>query len=1284
MKPLDKHFLLLQFRLTIHSSNGTKYQSFFEGIMEKAYSDFQKIKPYGNKGDGGNDGYRKKSGIYYQVYAPNTPKVNELKAAKKLQEDFAKLMVKWDGISTIKEYYFVFNDKFSGSTQQLEKTISLLTKENPSIHFELFLAKDLETTFFMLSEAEMLELGFTIDQRQAITNANIYLNNIQIELDRENSNFALKTLDNIKVIIYELNDENLSLDFEFLECRCLQQLERYDEAKEKYKNISARYPDDLRSLLNLAEIYLLDKDFKNNEIYIEKAEIIDTNFWLVKLERILRKIHLGIAIDPIQFDEKTIPEDPKIISHFFRLYGLIYENLGNRIVADSYIEKAIHLNPNKFINYISKLSLIENRLFSTQNSIEMQQYSQELLDEIEKVEIMFSEYGDIGSRNKAILNGYKLMALQAQENISEFENIVKETFNLLLTCYFNIQIDDLLVKVMLFVSIPNNDLLRLLEYLKYSKKEISDNLSGELISQFNFQDNLFTLGKNFFFDIKHLNYYNFICDLENNDHKKVMEFLQNNQKLSIILANTLKSLPDIRKMIIQKLPDGNGYQKDQLLLLLNFEEKNYDEVLQILKQLDLSNLNYLECRQILQIVQHSQTWDFEIIILEKLIEKERNEKENLNLRLLLFDAYFKINKYLEVINLGEQLLLEDAKKNLFSPRNKEAILGNTIIACLERGKIDNETFKKAKDIISQYHLENPSFQYKVGIEAEVYLNNNETENALKSIIEGAKIKKVFSPQEYAKMFFLLSIKINDPKLLNLDSLEVVQENTFIKIKNKDQWYFVGQANELDAILVSESNPKHFILINKRLHETICINNKYGTEIHEEEIEIIYPIEKYIFWQSGHNFKILSEDGDLEGVQVVKIPQNQNIIDPSNLYKFMEDLNKQTEPHFKLYCQNNVPLSMLAISEGGLLNAIGRIQQEKKGYINFCNGTNNDINDQKEIAKKVLDEKKAFFIDGTSALFLSETGTIQKICSFLPNLKIPQSVINFLINSSDRFRYSAGQIGHMGYYNGGIVLSSIDKEKRDFIQSNFITSIKKFESNPQNICIISDVNKINCFSEKSIPDELCDACVLAQKENLPVLTEDFLYLKYNEFETKKNAPKYFSSLILVRVLYEKGLISFKEYLEYFSYLSSYRFRLLPVSIDDIDKAVFGDGKIKHITTENIKMLNFPLTLSEEYGVPFTTAFNIVTMFLLKVLLDSSVTPETVDKIFIEIIDSFPTKIKKRDFGQMLLQACSKYIFNINSPLIINIHTTNQLINTKIDHLYLLTNIYNSKLNNIDSK
>jgi len=306
MKPLDKNYLLLQFRDRIYSKNGTEFQSFFENIMEKVFPDFKKV-PSGG-GDGGNDGWIKELGRYYQVYAPNTPAIKESEAAKKLEKDFYKIYKNWDNISEIKEYYFVFNDKYIGSKKPDVK-IAELKKIYPNIHFEIFLARNLETLFFTLNESDILNLGFNIDSRQSVSMANEYLQKVKIELDRENAIFAFKILENSKDIISEINDENLSLEFEILECRCLQKIEKVDEAKEKYENISIRFLNDPRPFLYLAEIHLLEDDFYKNEELLEKASKINGNHELLKIEKLIRQIHLGEAIDVTNIDESAFPDD---------------------------------------------------------------------------------------------------------------------------------------------------------------------------------------------------------------------------------------------------------------------------------------------------------------------------------------------------------------------------------------------------------------------------------------------------------------------------------------------------------------------------------------------------------------------------------------------------------------------------------------------------------------------------------------------------------------------------------------------------------------------------------------------------------------------------------------------------------------------------------------------------------------------------------------------------------------------------------------------------------------
>ena len=177
---------------------------------------------------------------------------------------------------------------------------------------------------------------------------------------------------------------------------------------------------------------------------------------------------------------------------------------------------------------------------------------------------------------------------------------------------------------------------------------------------------------------------------------------------------------------------------------------------------------------------------------------------------------------------------------------------------------------------------------------------------------------------------------------------------------------------------------------------------------------------------------------------------------------------------------------------------------------------------------------------------------------------------------------------------------------------------------------------------------------------------------NGLETKKKAPEYFSSLALLRILYEDGKIAFDEYIDYFGYLSSYRFRFLSISSNDIEMAIFGDGNIKTVKPENIRKLNFPLTLSEEYGVPYPKAFTVLSRFLLKILTDNTITTDVAERIFIEVLEFFPTKESKKELGQLLLNVGQKTIENNKSRFILSPNI--QEINEKIKKLRQTTKIY----------
>ena len=1265
MDTIDKNYLRLQFWNKVYQKNATEFQGFFEDIMQKAFSDFKKIRPYGNEGDGGNDGYRPSEGIYYQVYAPKIPNEKEAEAARKLKKDFEHLKTDWDQISKINLFYFVFNDKGAGVSIKLEKALAELKVNNENIEFKILLPKDLETTFLKLKKDEILALGFDVDSTKALRITSEFLDKLEVDLDRGNGKFVLKALENIKQSIMGLQDEGLELSYEVMEAKTLRSLERTKDAKKKYEHLCIRYPKNPRAFLHLAEIYLNNEDFERNDEFLKKAGSIDNCHWLLAYEELLREYILGNQIDVSKIDEQAIPGNPRIKSNFYRLYSLFFERSGDQTKAESFIERAIHFNPDKFACYDNKLSILTSRIFS-QNAdiVKLQKGMEGLLSEIEDIEQKVSDWGGLGLRSQALINFRKLCVFRIQENIPKFEKLSKESFDLLVQCYFDQLIDKLLVELLICIELPTQDFEILLQYLREAEKVISDDLAKAIVFQFIARKSLFTEGKSFFEATKKVGILSFIDNLENNKYDKVWNFLKDDSKFAIGMANMAKEYPDLRKIIIENLPNDGSIEKDKLSLLLNYDEKNFNEAFKLLKGSDLSYLSYFECRPFLEIAQEKKAWDFVVEIIEKLLQYNNDERDTLQLNLELFTANLNLERFPTVIEIGERILSNSEEMRLLDDQNKEGLLAQTIVVRMKRGD-----FPEAKALIEKYPQYSKTFEFKVGVEANVYLKNKDAYKALKSIVAGVKVQKSPSPEQYGSLFMLL-VEIENLIGFSLTSMKKVCINSFVKFKDQERWYFVGDDNELDATKIISTDGKYSKLLDKKVGDNILFDDKYSSVETEYTIENILPIDKYIFWQCRHHAEKLSSEHRWDKFKRIEVPMAGEKIDTKYLVAFLKDEKGKRDDSFDLYCQGNLPFAFLAAIEGSLTSAIGCITNENKGFINFSSGNTDEISQQKDVARRII-SGESFYIDGTSALFLSETGLLEKIYGYLPNLKVPQSVITLLLEIKEKFRYYPGQTGHMAYAQGQLIFSSVDQEKRATILSKIENCISLLESKLDNISVISSANKSDSFFEQKILPELCDACVLAQKNNGIVLTEDFMYLKVNEFDTKKKAPEYCSTFALISVLYEQKKIDFEQYLDFFSYLSSYRFRFLPLSTEDIEKAVFGDGTIKRVQPENIRKLNFPLTLSEDYGVTFKSAFSVVGLFLVKVLVDNTILPDMAERIFVEILSAFPTDKDKNTLGKMFLRQCVQTINKTHNWIIVG-----HRVQEKVDILMRATDIYGS--------
>lgn len=152
MDSQEKSFSRILFQNKVYKSDGQAFEDLFTDIMSYADNDFQKIKAWGNIGDGKNDGYIPNKGIYYQVFAPEDIKKSYPQTVSKINTDFQGLIDQWNPVN---EFYFVVNDKYNGVNADSEKAIKNIKKKYSLKACSFFTSSDLERLLFDLSDDQI-------------------------------------------------------------------------------------------------------------------------------------------------------------------------------------------------------------------------------------------------------------------------------------------------------------------------------------------------------------------------------------------------------------------------------------------------------------------------------------------------------------------------------------------------------------------------------------------------------------------------------------------------------------------------------------------------------------------------------------------------------------------------------------------------------------------------------------------------------------------------------------------------------------------------------------------------------------------------------------------------------------------------------------------------------------------------------------------------------------------------------------------------------------------------
>jgi hypothetical protein len=268
MNTSEKYIARIMFQIKVHTSDGQLYENLFSKIMTKHNSNFRMIKPYGNIGDRKNDGFDKKSGVYYQVFAPeNLEKAKTISdAVSKLREDFKGLKKHWDALCKIKEFYYVVNDKYKGLPPQVEQEILLLGSDHSDVVCDSFCSNNLERVFFELSNDDITDIiGIIPTEEISFLNFDVlnkaveYLMNSEVEASPDiyvdDPNFEYKIKFNklsqkvanlLTVASYQIGDLEayFSATGEYVKSELKTRFSKlYDQSKQFINESEENYPD---------------------------------------------------------------------------------------------------------------------------------------------------------------------------------------------------------------------------------------------------------------------------------------------------------------------------------------------------------------------------------------------------------------------------------------------------------------------------------------------------------------------------------------------------------------------------------------------------------------------------------------------------------------------------------------------------------------------------------------------------------------------------------------------------------------------------------------------------------------------------------------------------------------------------------------------------------------------------------------------------------------------------------------------------------------------------------
>ncbi len=1063
-----------------------------------------------------------------------------------------------------------------------------------------------------------------------------YLDLINTDLDRGCVNLASNSLGRIIETVETLNDESLLLEALLLEAKIARR-KNVTEAEDMYKSLIKCNFNDPRPKLFLAELYLDIEQLDKNKEILEEVEKSCRDDWNLKIQQLVRSVKLNEKIDSATVNVSKLPTNRRLKSLFYQLHAINFFNIGNQRKAIAFVEKAIYFNRNKLANYHVKFSIENIKLRGLpENKIEAK--GDDILNEIEAVFNNMRIWGTDSTKDIILLLTNKLDTLAILNRFNELHQLSDELIDKCIQSNFDSIIEHAIQMLLIKPTSPEG-FIKLIDYFRKNQIKPNIDIQNKLVYQFSIREQLLKQGKEFLTSIHATHALQLISSFEESDMDSIIELIDNDLMIMRSFALSLKEFPKIWKGFLDIISERDTQNIDFLWICYYHENEYHDEALSYVNKQQIDSMKtFYQCELYVEIANKCNSWEKEREILQHQLNLAASTEQKTRVQLQLFTVNFNLQDYSNSLTIGEDLLSDNNIVEKMDRANKEVLLEQTLFSAVNRSLYD-----KAFDIL-QRNVHTPfSFQFKTSFEAPLHARFNDQEKAVDAIIDGLIDCGNPTPEQYASVYgLLMEIKIKDKH--PTESLQQVTLDTYVKVANEERWYYIGNDIPLDAQKIRSDDHRYDCFIQKSLGQQVIFpNDKYSNEEKDREIEIILPLTPYVIWKIWESFMNLSKSGWSKGIIIDASSDKSEGIDLKKIDSFIKDLYKTEAEFFDFFCSKYFPISVLATKLGGLKEAIAKIGREEKGFIHFCDGTELDEKNQLQSAEQMLSGEKVY-LDATSVLFLTESGLFEKVFSRLKGAVVPVSLINYLYKLIEQFNDSSKSMGNLSYVKGETIFRPARSDAFELILINIRKALDLIESDTNKIVPLSPSQKSNVWSEKNLMPELIDSCILAQKENALILTDDYINMQVNSMETGKKVPKYCSSFYLVKRLYSEGILKFEDYINYFGYLASYRFRFLRLSSDDMINTIEGDKSIKVIQPEKLRILNLPLILSEDYGVSLDNAIKVMVNFFASIIRDDSIPVDVAGRIFDIALTEFflSRKTDNQDVGMLLYSLTKVFI------------------------------------------